>query len=254
MSERVAVLAGIAAGILVGIAVALGDPRGAARERLTGLLPPTTNRRRRPESAADNGRRAKAWSAALAGCFVALLVGPPAGLVAGPAVAGALWHWFARLEPRDVRLTRERMHADLPLAVELLATSLAAGAVPLTAVRQVAGAVEGPLGRRLASVAETIELGVEPAAVWELLSNDPVLGPVARTLARSAHAGVPAAPALQRTAANLRGSRRAAAEAAAQAVAIKAIAPIGLCYLPAFVLLGIVPTIWGLGRQALGTG
>jgi hypothetical protein len=39
---------------------------------------------------------------------------------------------------------------------------------------------------------------------------------------------------------------------AARAVAVRAAAPLGLCFLPAFVLLGVVPTVLGLARGVLG--
>jgi Flp pilus assembly protein TadB len=241
--------AGIAAGILTGTAVlALGAKRSAA-DRLCAVMPRAASKRA-VDSAGARVRSQRA-AAVLAAASVTLLVSPPAGLVAGPLLAALLLRWFSRLEPREVRRVREQMTADLPLAVELLATSLAAGATPYAALRSVATAIEGPLGERLEGVAGTLAIGVDPIVLWDFLGSDPVLGPVARTLGRSSAAGVPAAAALERTAEQLRARRRSNAEAAAQTVAVKAIAPVGLCFLPAFVLLGIVPTVWGLGVRAL---
>ena len=41
----------------------------------------------------------------------------------------------------------------------------------------------------------------------------------------------------------LREQRRASARERARSVGVKTAAPLGLCFLPAFVLIGIVPTI-----------
>jgi hypothetical protein len=42
---------------------------------------------------------------------------------------------------------------------------------------------------------------------------------------------------------DLRRRRRAAAEQRARSVGVRAAAPLGLCFLPAFVLIGVVPSV-----------
>jgi len=51
------------------------------------------------------------------------------------------------------------------------------------------------------------------------------------------------ARALERLADDLRASRSAGVEAAAARVGVLIVLPLGLCFLPAFVLAGIVPVI-----------
>jgi pilus assembly protein TadC len=62
-------------------------------------------------------------------------------------------------------------------------------------------------------------------------------------MARSLDTGAPAAEALTRLADDLRRERRTLADQAARSVGVRAAAPLGLCFLPAFVLVGIVPSI-----------
>ena len=54
-------------------------------------------------------------------------------------------------------------------------------------------------------------------------------------------------------AADVRAEYRSAAEQAARRVGVLAVAPLGLCFLPAFVLLGVVPVVVGLAGPLLAT-
>ena len=53
----------------------------------------------------------------------------------------------------------------------------------------------------------------------------------------------PVATAVSRLADDVRAEGRSAAEQAARRVGVLAVAPLGLCFLPAFVLLGVVPVV-----------
>jgi Flp pilus assembly protein TadB len=217
--------------------------RSAGRRRLALLFPSGDPPDR------DRGRRGAAarWGAGgLAGLACGWLVGGVPGLVCG-AVLGLLcgW-WLGRLEPRAVRARRARLVADIPIAVDLLAACLRGGMPWGGAVSAVAEAVGGPLGEELHGVAGQVRLGAEPSAAWAALATEPALAVLARTIARAAGSGAPLAPALTRLARDQRRAARAAGEAQARAAGIRAVAPLGLCFLPAFVLLGIVPAIAGI--------
>ncbi len=184
--------------------------------------------------------------AAMAGLVSALLVGGLGGLVVGGLVAVGCDRVLARLEPAEVRRRRARVAADLPIAVELLGACLRGGTSWGEAVDAVASAVGGPLGGRLGEIGALIRLGADPAAAWLTLTDDPVLLPLARTVARTVDSGASLAPALVRLARDQRRVAQAAAMTRARSAGIKAVAPLGLCFLPAFVLLGIVPAIAGI--------
>jgi pilus assembly protein TadC len=74
---------------------------------------------------------------------------------------------------------------------------------------------------------------------------------VASTARRSAESGVRLARGFEVLADELRADSRAAAAARAQRAGVWAIAPLGLCFLPAFACLGIVPVIVGIAHGVL---
>jgi pilus assembly protein TadC len=205
-----------------------------------------------PRLAAWLGRLGQGAAATIAGTAVALVVGGWPGLVAGPLAGVAVLRFVARLEPAAVRRRRLRVAADLPLAVDLMLVCLLAGRPVSAAVTVVADAVGGPLGRDLSRIGARIELGGDPLAVWGDTGGDAALAPLGRTVLRALDTGSPVAESLGFLATDLRGERRAAADEAARRVAVGSAGPLGLCFLPAFVLVGIVPTIIGSFRTLLG--
>ncbi|MEX2289947.1 MAG: type II secretion system F family protein [Mycobacteriales bacterium] len=198
----------------------------------------------------------------LLGAATGLLLPLPLGPLAGAAVALAGPRVLGRLEPRAVRAERERLVSDLPLLLDLLASCLAGGASLAGAADAVARAVPGPAGRRMAAVGAALAVGSPPADAWAALASavpgdslapgDP-LGPASRALARAADGGAPVAQAVSRIAADARAEARSRGEQAARRVGVLAVAPLGLCFLPAFVLLGVVPVVAGLAGPLLGS-
>jgi pilus assembly protein TadC len=69
------------------------------------------------------------------------------------------------------------------------------------------------------------------------------MAPLARTMIRAIETGAPVADGLNRLVDDQRRARRWDSERRARAVGVKAAAPLGLCFLPAFIAIGIVPTI-----------
>jgi pilus assembly protein TadC len=193
------------------------------------------------------------WAAAaLAGFVCALLLGGPVGWIAGALVTIGCARALSRLEPRATRLRRARIIAELPMAIDLLAACLRGGGAWHESVEAVADAIGGPLGTELAHVAARIRLGADPAEEWlGLAAADPVLAPLGRAAARAATGGAPVAATLTRLARDQRRTARAAASARARTAGVRAVAPLGLCFLPAFVLLGIVPAVAGIAANVL---
>jgi len=233
--------------------------RSASPSRAANGDPPRTGARaagHRPVGLAARAARLPlpVLACGLAGAAVALLIAPPVGLALGAVVAVLGPRILGRLEPRSVRDERERLLADLPLLLDLLSSCLAGGAALPEAARAVAAAVPGPAGRRLGSVAAMLAVGAPPHEAWGALSagrpDDP-LGPAARALARAADGGAPVAAAVARMAGEARADARSTAEQAARRVGVLVVAPLGLCFLPAFVLLGVVPVVAGLAGQLL---
>jgi Flp pilus assembly protein TadB len=206
-----------------------------------GPTPPDTPGHTGPAGA----RRRRLVVAALAGLSAGLLVGGPAGLGLGFVVALGADQFLARLEPRMVRLRRERLLADLPLAADLLSSCLRAGLSPFSAVDAVALAMTGPLADEFTHVATAIRLGADARAAWSRFLHDDQLAVFGRAMVRVWDTGSPLADALDRLADDARQRRRGEVDRRAKAVGVKAAAPLGLCFLPAFILVGVVPLVAG---------
>ncbi|MBK5305510.1 MAG: type II secretion system F family protein [Frankiaceae bacterium] len=223
----------------------------AAAVLLTG--PPSGRRRLRCAEPATSTPRATtaapAVACVVAGLGVAVVVGLPVGPLLGLAVAAAGPLLLARLEPAAARRDREQLTRDLPLVLDLLAACLAGGSSLSSAAAAVGAAVPGPCGRRLASVHSALSVGTPPGDAWLLLAGsdaDDPLAPSARLLARAADGGTPISAAVGRQDGEARATAVAAGAHAARRVGVLVVAPLGLCFLPAFVLLGIVPVLAGL--------
>ncbi|WP_245690813.1 type II secretion system F family protein [Sinosporangium album] len=172
-----------------------------------------------------------------------------AGVILGLLAALVIAMASRRHESRHGRLARTRMAADLPFAIELMAACLRAGRPLGSAVDSTASAVGGPLAERLTSVSRRLSLGADAADAWRELGSEPALAELARGMVRAADSGAPTARILTRLADDTRRTAHAAALAAARRVGVYAVAPLGLCFLPSFVLLGIVPVVAGLASQ-----
>ena len=153
---------------------------------------------------------------------------------------------------RRGRAARARERRDLAIALDLAAAALRCGQPVGTALALAAPAIDGPVGARLGQVAGLLRLGAEPADAWRAVAADSTLGSVAQTAQRSASSGIRLANGLEAAADDLREQLRAAAQARAHRVGVLVAAPLGLCFLPAFVCLGLVPVIIGLASTGFG--
>lgn len=191
----------------------------------------------------------KSWPTALAaGALAALATGgwpaAPAGLATALAVAAIL----RRRDPPETEQTRRRITTDLPFAADLMVACLRAGQPVSAATCTAATTIGGPLGERLTWVSTQLRLGADPEPTWTHFGSDPSTRQLARAMIRATHSGAPVADVLTRVADEARSTSRAAAVARARRVGVTAVAPLGLCFLPAFVLLGIIPVIAGLAQ------
>jgi Flp pilus assembly protein TadB len=175
---------------------------------------------------------------------VVLLGGHVGVVVAAPAAAGTWWA-TGRIEPPAARRRREQLVASIPHVVDLMAACLAAGLSPAAAVEQITAAVDPPISDELAALAARLRLGVDPVTVWRDLACHPQLGGLGRSVTRAVDSGASISDAMQRLAEDLRRRTRADVETRARAVGVKAAIPLGLCLLPAFVLVGVVPLVAG---------
>jgi Flp pilus assembly protein TadB len=200
-----------------------------------------------PPGPADNRRR---WLlAGAAGVAAGLLVGGGTGVV----VAGLVAVGGERLLRRGGGQGKPggpAPEADLPVACDLLAVCLEAGLPVGGALTAVATAVPGPLGPELATVAGLYRLGAAPRRAWSDVS--PGLAVLGRVLVRAGESGSTVVPALRSLASDVRAGERSRADAAARRAGVWVLAPLGACFLPAFLCLGVVPLVLGIAADVFG--
>ena len=172
--------------------------------------------------------------ACLAAVVVGLIVGPLAGLCAAGAVA-----FVGRRRPSEVK------PLDVPLIADLVAACLGAGAAMPDALRAAAEASpQADVACR--PVADRLTAGAPATEAWADWLSRADLAPMARACVRAADSGAATTQELRRAGDRIRSQRRAELARRAQRAGVWAVLPLGLCFLPAFVLVGIVPFAIGL--------
>ena len=186
------------------------------------------------------------------GVLTGSILGALTGLF-GLGLAFAGRRWTAALVHRaEVESTRaghtggeQALNAptvDTALVLELLAAQLRAGLAPLAALGTLAEALNS---RALHTVCQRLQMG----SSWgSALSGSAVgtFGELRDALAPAYTGGAPSTALLLSLADAHRLSERRAAERAAGKLSVALVVPLGLCSLPAFICLGIVPIIISL--------
>ena len=104
----------------------------------------------------------------------------------------------------------------------------------------------------LAGVAALLQLGADAKVAWAGAARHRDLAPIAAAARRSAIGGTGLVEALQEQAARLRLQGSTAAATSAGRAGVLMAGPLGLCFLPAFLCLGLAPVVIGLlGRLDL---
>jgi pilus assembly protein TadC len=105
------------------------------------------------------------------------------------------------------------------------------------------------VGERLREVAMSLVLGADPGHAWAAAPTE--LAPLGRVLVRAAESGSSVGGGLRALSAQFRGAAKARAEAAVRRAGVWLLAPLGLCFLPAFVCLGVLPLVLGIAGNVL---
>lgn len=141
--------------------------------------------------------------------------------------------------------------ADPALMLDLTAAMLEAGQPLLQALGILSDVVDPGTSACLRRVQAALELGAPWAAAWDLAAPNPgaVTTPAADlrdALKFVATTGAPSAAVLLAEAAQIRRRRSREAERRAAALGVRLVVPLGLCALPAFVVLTVVPLLLSL--------
>ncbi|MFD8078838.1 type II secretion system F family protein [Streptomyces sp. NPDC059718] len=247
--HRLGIVVAVAATALcvAGVLAATRRERAARRRLrlLMGTAPPARRGRRWPGTAS-----VREW-APVAGVALGAfaLVGGVPGAAAGLGAAYALRRRQRRPRPAGPA-DQARAARQLPLAADLMAACVAAGAGPREAAEAVGPSLGGPLGEALTRAAAELRLGGDPAQCWGRLDR---LGcrELARCMERATTTGVPPVEEIARLAAGCRAEHARFGAARARRAGVLITAPLGLCFLPAFLLVGVAPVVMGLAGAIL---
>jgi len=133
--------------------------------------------------------------------------------------------------------------ADVPLLLELLGAALDAGLSIPWALRLVAGVATAPMRAGLSHVVAGLEMGASWEHSWAGVGDAAEMAALQSALGFAALTGTPAAPLLYAEARQRRRQSQRDAERRASALGVKLVVPLGLCSLPAFICLGVVPVV-----------
>ncbi len=189
---------------------------------------------------------------------VALWIGP------GPSLVRARARIPARGRPPRPGPVYGLAHGLDPLALasslDVLAVCLGAGMAVSAAAAAVAPAAPPKLAQVLRRAADLLALGADPFVAWSIPPGPPVssvdaqIDALLRLARRSASSGASLAGGIAELADQSRHDAAHAAAAAAERAGVLIAGPLGLCFLPAFVCLGIVPVVAGLAGDVLQSG
>jgi pilus assembly protein TadC len=187
------------------------------------------------------------WAALL--LALALLIG------GNPARAGQR---LGGARGASVRRTPEADRSRDPLAVasslDVLAACLTSGMAVATAAAATGPSAPQPLAGVLVRAADLLTLGADPVTAWTGPTADQRVEALLRLARRSASSGTALAQGVAELAEQSRLDAGDAAQAAAERASVLIAGPLGLCYLPAFLCLGIVPVVVGLAGDVLRSG
>ncbi|OCB49446.1 pilus assembly protein TadC [Mycobacterium vulneris] len=171
-----------------------------------------------------------------------------------------------RAAPTTARRVQPRREpADDPLAAastfDLFAACLAAGLAVSTAAAAVSPSAPPSLAPLLRRAAELLALGADPARAWAggvdgnaAVPQDKNAEALLRLARRSAASGSALADGVAELAVQTRHEAATSADAVAERASVLVAGPLGLCFLPAFLCLGVIPVVAGLAGDVLGSG
>jgi pilus assembly protein TadC len=155
---------------------------------------------------------------------------------------------------------------DAPLLLDLIAAMLTAGASVESALSVVAEACDFDVGSSLTRVRAARILGASWEAAWEAgsthdarrvgaperhqrgraRSDARIIADIRQGLHFATSTGAPSAALLNAHAAQIRRHRKREIDRKVAALGVQLVLPLGLCSLPAFICLGVIPVVLGL--------
>lgn len=257
---------GVAA-LLLAVATLVGPGNAAVVSARLGALP--SRLAPPPAGLTGSGRSGRLVTLAATigvGALPMALCGWRTGLCLGPPLALGVFlgcrRWLGGQRQVAARLTvgrfwpGRRAEPD-PFALAggwgLLAACLRGGLPVPVAVRLIVPELPAPARDALRRTAELLALGADPEQAWQPALACPATAELARGARRTARSGAALAGVAEALAVEVRGEANDLAEARAQRAAVAVTGPLGLCFLPAFLCLGVIPVVIGLATRLMSS-
>lgn len=138
---------------------------------------------------------------------------------------------------------------DPALMMDLMASMLAAGASLERGLEVLARSSSPPVSAALTAVKTALDLGASWEVAWAAAAGPPsgnAVGELGHALRFAGTTGAPSAAVVSAHAAQFRRRRNRETEQRTAALGVRLVVPLGLCSLPAFVCLGVIPILVGL--------
>ncbi|MEJ4099030.1 type II secretion system F family protein [Corynebacterium mastitidis] len=135
--------------------------------------------------------------------------------------------------------------------IDLYAACVAGGLNPAQAAAVVSRCGRASAREAWRGVACLLAMGVPPERAWRDAAPVPGMADLARLACHSHHSGARFAQAAAEIAERLREQGEDRATATAERAGVLIAAPLTLCFLPAFFLLGLAPVVIGVAREIM---
>ncbi|WP_082565808.1 type II secretion system F family protein [Arthrobacter sp. Soil782] len=138
---------------------------------------------------------------------------------------------------------------DPALMMDLMASMLAVGSSLERGLDVLARSASAPAGAALTSVKTALDLGASWDVAWAAVPHTKdvrAAQELGNALRFAGTTGAPSAAVVTAHATQFRRRRNREAEQRAAALGVRLVVPLGLCSLPAFVCLGVIPILVGL--------
>jgi len=189
-------------------------------------------------------------TAAAQSAFAAAIVGLGLLLTYWQCQAGARFTGLARAVPVQ-RSGAVSEQLEVPVLMELISAALGAGSAVPRGLQATGDAIGGSDGLSLCQVGAALRLGADWSEAWQ---DAPArLQVIGRALRPAWEDGASPREALRLASDDVRRERRDAVRTAAAQLAVRLVLPLGLCLLPAFILLGLMPVLISLGVDLMQT-
>lgn len=185
-------------------------------------------------------------AAVLAGVSVAVFAGWPGGALAG----GGAWWLLRRSRRPKADDVGERLASASTL--DLLGACLRTGLPVPAALEAVSATAPDETATALRATARLLALGAAPVEAWAPTRERPGFDELAVAATRTARSGAALAATADGISRRLRDGLGVEAEERAERAGVALALPVGLCFLPAFFVLGVLPVVLGLAGQIGG--